>query len=212
MTIPIPDRYDMAHYAQTHFSETGIAVEVGVFEGEFSAHNLNVWMGGYVMVDTWEHRPDDEARGLDDKNDKPAELWAQRMEAARRNTEFAYNRRVLQKGYSVEVSGLYEDGAFDWIFLDAGHDFGNCLADLEAWWPKLRKGGLFSGDDYGLHLQDDRLLPLTPTRWAGKYGSVAESYKWGTAQALQVFCEKHGAYLNITWLNDRHNPAFYIVK
>ena len=40
------------------------------------------------------------------------------------------------------------DGSLDLIYLDAGHMYTDASADIEAWWPKLRVGGLFTGDDY----------------------------------------------------------------
>jgi len=36
----------------------------------------------------------------------------------------------------------------DLIHLDAGHDYRSVTADLEAWWPLLRPGGILIGDDY----------------------------------------------------------------
>lgn len=36
----------------------------------------------------------------------------------------------------------------DLIHLDAGHDEAAVTADLEAWWPLLRPGGLLVADDY----------------------------------------------------------------
>ena len=206
--IPIPDRTDFAYYAEKHFFQTGYAAEIGVFQGDFAAHNLSIWQGGYTMVDTWEYRYD----GTTDKNDKEETYWLGIWQQAERATGFASGRRTMIKGYSVEVASWQSDDLFDWIFIDAGHDYENCLNDLEAWWPKLRKGGLFSGDDYGLSQPDKRLFPLTQERYEMKYGELAKIYNWGTAPALHEFCEKHGVQLNITWLNDKHNPAWYLIK
>src|SRR5437868_3698464 len=36
----------------------------------------------------------------------------------------------------------------DTIHLDAAHDYDSVARDLRAWWPVLRPGGLFIGDDY----------------------------------------------------------------
>lgn len=206
--IPIPDRTDFAYYAEKHFRQTGYAVEIGVFEGNFAAHNLKQWAGEYAMVDTWAHRDD----GTTDKNAESADYWRDVMAKAEANTAFAGGRRVLQKGYSEDVADQYPNYSFDWVYIDAGHDYENCLNDLEAWWPKLRKGGLFSGDDYGLSQPDERLFQMTPERYEMKYGELAKIYNWGTAPALHEFCEKHGVQLNITWLNDKHNPAWYLIK
>ena len=40
------------------------------------------------------------------------------------------------------------DGFFDFIYVDARHDFKGVYEDLVAWWPKLRAGGIMAGHDY----------------------------------------------------------------
>ena len=35
-----------------------------------------------------------------------------------------------------------------YCYLDAEHTYSGVRGDLEAWWPKLRRGGLFAGNDY----------------------------------------------------------------
>lgn len=36
----------------------------------------------------------------------------------------------------------------DLVFIDAGHDYPNALADIQLWWPKVRVGGFLTGHDY----------------------------------------------------------------
>jgi predicted O-methyltransferase YrrM len=37
---------------------------------------------------------------------------------------------------------------FDVVYIDAGHDYTSVKADIGAWLPKVRKGGIICGDDY----------------------------------------------------------------
>jgi SAM-dependent methyltransferase len=49
---------------------------------------------------------------------------------------------------SLEASKLYEDESLDFVFLDASHKYEDVKADMEAWYPKVKPGGIFSGHDY----------------------------------------------------------------
>lgn len=195
---PIPDRMDMAAVAET-FRHTGCAIEVGAFEGEFAKHNTKHWKGYYYMCDSWCYRND----GSVDKNDVSEDYWSKVLHMAVCNTEAAVDRVKYRKGLSVEVAREFPESFFDWIYIDALHDYESVKADLAAWWPKLRPGGLFSGDDYGD--QSDR--------WAAKYGEYGKVYKWGVIEAVNEFAAAHGLQVHVTWMNDKTEcPAWYIVK
>lgn len=193
--IPIPDRTDIAAVANKYFLQTGNAIEVGVWRGEFAAHNLRFWIGDYFMCDLWDFRED----GTADKNMKDPGSWAEVMQEAIDNTAFAGSRVSIKKGASVDMAKTFPSDFFDWIYLDALHDYDSVLEDIEAWWPKLRKGGLFSGDDYG-----DQSL-----RWQEKYGGVAKGFNWGVKDAVIDF----GKPFSVTWMNDKTAcPAWYMIK
>ncbi len=49
---------------------------------------------------------------------------------------------------SWEAASYYEDNSLDFVFLDADHSYDSVKKDLEAWWPKVKLGGIFAGHDY----------------------------------------------------------------
>jgi hypothetical protein len=77
------------------------------------------------------------------------------------------------RGFSKESSTLFPDNYFDFIYLDAAHDYDSVLEDLNCWWSKLKEGGLMSGHDY---FPDKRI-------WRGK--------EVGVFQAVKTFVEKN---------------------
>jgi predicted O-methyltransferase YrrM len=212
--IPVPDRFDFPLVAQNHFFKTGIAVEVGAWEGEYAKKALRQWKGKYFLVDTWEHRKADADKVLNDKNLEKPEDWDQVMMKVNENIAYYKDRATILKGYSVDLAGTFQDHSIDWVFIDAGHDYDNAMADLLAWWPKVRPGGFFTGDDYGLSVDAKYLEPLTVKRWKDRFEGMAVAWRWGTANALHEFTESLGLELHVTYMNDNYPniPAWYIQK
>jgi hypothetical protein len=118
-------------------------VEVGVLKGDFSKH-LHVaagkggFKGSYTGVDIWEAI--DMYKG--DRDESKANY-----EEARGNLA-EYPRAQLWKMYSVEAAERFRDGELDFVYVDATHLYEDSLADIRAYWPKLKVGGIMAGDDY----------------------------------------------------------------
>lgn len=106
------------------------------------------------------------------------------------------------------------------MYIDALHTQDALYNDLVAWWPKVRHGGLVSGDDYGNHLKDTPLMSVT--RWWNAFGKPAtrrslDEYKkiagWGVISATQRFAREQSIPLFVTYSSDCYPyPAWYLVK
>ena len=49
---------------------------------------------------------------------------------------------------SAEAVTMFEDGALDFVYIDAAHDYDNVIHDISVWSEKVRSGGIVSGHDY----------------------------------------------------------------
>lgn len=49
---------------------------------------------------------------------------------------------------SVEASKLYSNESLDFVFIDGAHDYENVKNDINAWYPKIKNGGVIAGHDY----------------------------------------------------------------
>ncbi|CAE8634099.1 unnamed protein product, partial [Polarella glacialis] len=204
---------DLAHVAQSFFNKTGLAAEIGVFMGNLADKNVRKWNGRYYMVDVWGPRSGDSQ----DKNLPDAAWHKQNMKEAIRRTRHAGGRAWPIRGLSVDVAERFAEEALDWIYIDAEHTYGAVIADLDAWYPKVRWGGLLSGDDYG-DANDTELMTTDRymsgiSKCLGWRTETARHHNWGTMRAVQEFARRKGHQLFVTWMVDCYPyPAWYFVK
>lgn len=55
------------------------------------------------------------------------------------------------EGFSVPVSERYDDDSFFAVWIDGDHSYESAIADMEAWYPKVRSGGILAGHDFDDH-------------------------------------------------------------
>lgn len=61
------------------------------------------------------------------------------------------DKRILPiRMNSAMASDCFDDGYFDFIYIDANHHYEHVAEDLEKWWPKVSETGIIAGHDYNL--------------------------------------------------------------
>jgi len=68
---------------------------------------------------------------------------------ARDQTETYSHRRIILVSDSLTCAHYIKDHSLDFVFIDAHHSYEAVRDDMNAWYRKVRKGGVFSGHDYG---------------------------------------------------------------
>lgn len=126
--------------------------EVGVARGLFSAELRAVTKPSFMaLVDPWCQQ--EEAIYFGDTNNAAQTEQDRRYETVSR--KFASSTpgrecRVLRK-FSADAVKEFDDGFFDWVFIDANHSYEACLEDLRLWAPKVKADGLILGHDFAAH-------------------------------------------------------------
>lgn len=49
---------------------------------------------------------------------------------------------------TADAADLFPDNHFDFVYIDASHDFDSVCRDIRAWLPKVRSGGMLAGHDF----------------------------------------------------------------
>lgn len=119
--------------------------EIGVQRGMFSRELLASGPRRLYMVDAWRQFP---IEGYRDVANVPAYRQLECFAEAFNVVYAAGDRAVMLRDLSVNAAGIFADGFFDFVFIDANHTYEGVKADLNAWYPKVKTGGVFSGHDY----------------------------------------------------------------
>jgi hypothetical protein len=81
------------------------------------------------------------------------------------------------KSMSWDAAKEYGDLSLDMVFLDAGHDYESVKKDLNAWWPKIKKEGIFAGHDYN-HSQEGVTLAVNQFFSDKKLNIIVKNNSW----------------------------------
>lgn len=122
-------------------------VEVGAWKGKSAAYMAVEILNSkkdinFFVVDTW--KGSDEEAHHEDPDVQAGRLYDVFMENMMPVIDYIAPMRME----SVKAAGQFPDESIDFILLDASHDYENVKNDIDAWWPKLKDGGVMAGDDY----------------------------------------------------------------
>lgn len=139
----------------TRLPKRSVGAEIGVHEGDYSVEILRVVNPAVLhLIDPWEHEEGEAYRDAwyGGGASEGQATMDHRFRSVR--TRFAEaidaGRVVLHRGYSGDVAGQFDDGHFDWVYIDGNHLYEYVKLDLESYYPKVKPGGYLCGDDYGV--------------------------------------------------------------
>ena len=175
----------------------GKGVEIGVFKGYFSKVILSKWGGTLYMVDVWRGLGDEYEDMSNHNNHSDAYLNTMK------NVEGYEDRSVMIRANSKIASEIFEDESLDFVYIDANHAYDFVVEDIKLWFPKLKKGGVFSGHDY-LDMDwynDPNYCPNGKDKYIYTntfQGTQFYNGIFGVNPAVDEFCKEHNYEVNVT--------------
>ena len=126
---------EVAFRASLHEDRHWHGVEVGVYAGRSAA---------FLAVELMRNRVDAELDLVDYFHGGTEELVAtlQPVQPV---------IGVIDTRGSIAAAKSYRNAELDFVFLDADHSYEGVTADIDAWLPKIRPGGILAGHDYVDH-------------------------------------------------------------
>lgn len=128
------------HWLQKQIEENHytIGAQVGTGKGPLTAHIMKSNHGKkFTLIDV-AYYP---MNGDENTTKRAQELWEKRV------APYRHKVKIIELP-SIEAAKQIDDESLDFVFIDADHSFESVLADITAWFPKVRKGGLISGHDF----------------------------------------------------------------
>jgi hypothetical protein len=166
--------------------------EIGVARGQFSRQVRSICKPSLlVLIDPWMEQIQDQYFG-DTNNVGQTEQDRRYNEVLRTFASKKPGRecRVLRT-FSVDAATQFEDGTFDWVFIDGNHSLEACLEDLRVWASKVKADGLICGHDFAAH-------------------ASARNSRYGVVEAVSTFLSETG--YGLAALTVEHFPTFVIAK
>jgi FkbM family methyltransferase len=161
----------------------GVGVEIGVLRGDYSRIILERWSSGTLyLVDTWRHISE-----YIDMNGRADDYHYQCMIETCKNILSWQDRAHMIRMDSTLASTMFPDEYFDFIYIDADHSYEAVVRDINAWWPKLKKGGMFCGDDYIPYDGDIWLVVGDEKTYAGKFGVRRAVTEFSVENSLTIY-------------------------
>ena len=150
--------------------ENSRIVELGCWKGKSSSYLLTEALNSGKMldisfIDTWmgsiEHLdPECEFHepGLLNNPDHIWEIFNQNI------AKINYPKNLFRRDTFDAVS-YFEDASISFLFIDTAHEYEHVIKEIDAWFPKVKLGGIIAGHDYftpGVNQAVNEFFELVP--------------------------------------------------
>ena len=135
--------------AVANAQDGAVFVEIGSFKGRSSAFlAVEIINSGknirLDLIDTWQGSTEHQKGG---ECEVPEVVEGTLYDTFLKNMEPAKGHFNAIRMSSQEAAALYPDNSIDFIMIDGEHSVEAVAADIRAYLPKMKKGGVMTGDD-----------------------------------------------------------------
>jgi predicted O-methyltransferase YrrM len=134
---PLKSRYELANLCNK-LNLVQFAIEIGTNHGVFACKFLEQWKGNrLICVDPYE--PYDEM---------PWDRSVDRAFAIANLGRFSIDDRIRLVQSSLQAANIIQQtcGQLGFVYIDGNHRLAG--VDVDFWWPKMARGGIFAGHDW----------------------------------------------------------------
>jgi len=127
-----------------------IFIEIGLWRGSMTKYILNTILGSfeeYWGIDTWRKFSSTDIKMDAYYNAISDQQWEEVAFRSYQNM-IKFNRFRILRLDSIKAAKLFPNKYFDMIFIDADHSYEGVSKDIDAWFSKVRNGGILCGDDW----------------------------------------------------------------
>lgn len=183
-------RHGLMDKIKEHLKEIDTAVEIGTWRGDFAnvmCQKLNpkkfFAIDPFMLYEGYTDKPDVNEFSNQTNLDRLAERVASRVASM-----LPDGRSELLREMGQTAIDRFADNSLDVVYIDADHKYEPVLADIRAWYAKVKPGGILCGDDYieGSHIE-----------------------KFGVIQAVKDFAAENNLEFAIT---NGPNPSWVFCK
>lgn len=193
MTNPISlgyTRHALMDRIKSHLGDIETAIEVGTWRGDFAAimcQKLNprkfYAVDPFLLYEGYTDKPNPNEFA----NQRNLDMLAGQVE--NRVKQFlGEGRSELLREMGRDAAVRFDDNSLDVVYVDADHKYEPVLADIRAWYTKVKPGGILCGDDFitGSHIE-----------------------KFGVIEAVTDFANEHNLKFAVT---TGPNPSWVFCK
>lgn len=137
-----------------------VVVEVGVYSGKLSRYLAELpTLERLYLVDSWEGGSKERPPPFFYSYDQPhMDMIAHKV----KDWAAANSKITVVHMRSIDAASLFKDGEVDFFHTDGDHTLEGITSDIRSWLPRVRLGGILSGDNYempSVAAGVDELLP-----------------------------------------------------